>query len=79
MQEPVSSDATSTAMATEQLDHTQFEQLKETFEAGETVTIAGISVSTGSDTLATVVQVLDSDLPADEQNLIRAVIDNVSQ
>ena len=57
----------------------QFEHLREALQAEQTVTIAGVSVSTGSDTLATVVQVLDSDLPADEQNLIKAVIDNVSR
>ena len=60
------------ALSDSQLDH-----LQEAFQVGQTVTIAGISVSAGSDTLATVVQVLDSDLPADEQNLIKAVVENV--
>ena len=55
----------------------QLDNLQDAFVVGQTVTIAGISVSTGSDTLATVVQVLDSDLPADEQNLIKAVVESV--
>lgn len=64
---------------TQPISISQFENLREALQAEQTVTIAGISVSTGSDTLATVVQVLDSDLPADEQNLIKAVIDNVGR
>ena len=59
------------------MDSAQFQQLKEALETGQTVSIAEIGVSTGSDTLATVVQVLDSDLPTEERNLIKAVIDNV--
>ena len=55
----------------------QLDNLQDAFVVGQTVTIAGISVSAGSDTLATVVQVLDSDLPADEQNLIKAVVESV--
>ena len=59
------------------MDNAQFQQLKEALETGQTVSIAEIGVSTGNDTLATVVQVLDSDLPTEERNLIKAVIDNV--
>ena len=63
-----------TAPVVQQVGTAQLEQLKDTIEAGQ---IAELSSPTSGDTLATVVQVIDADLPADERNLIKAVIDNV--
>ena len=62
------------APVVQQVGTAQLEQLKDTIEAGQ---IAELSSPTSGDTLATVVQVIDTDLPADERNLIKAVIDNV--